>query len=452
MRLGMNCAVGLSVLLLTTAAATVYAQDDSEGRIQARIEQLASEDLGGRAPGSSGIETARSLVRGWLEESGFSFESKGPESNESVNQPTVWSQAFQIADLGMKSLPRAEEVHLNADATWPDVELANLVALLPGNAANAKAANAKAANAKAANEVILVGAHLDHLGRDSDGRVFGGADDNASGVAALVEVASLLVEEGPFQRDLAFVFFDGEEAGQLGAKYLAKNPQGLGKVVTMISLDAIGRMAERRLYALGTESGQGLAEALRGINLGYGFDLAQPVSGPFASDHVPFHESGVPALHFTTGANPDYHRPSDTADKIAAAELAEVAEFVAEFVGYLADEPEAVTFVPPGAASVKPPATAGSGSPRRVSLGTIPDFSRTSGGVLLSGVMPGSPAAEAGLEKGDVLKQIGGVPVEDLAAFSQVLKSHAPGDVVEVVFERAGETLSKEVTLAERSR
>jgi membrane-associated protease RseP (regulator of RpoE activity) len=218
----------------------------------------------------------------------------------------------------------------------------------------------------------------------------------------------------------------------------------------MINLDTVGRMTERGLLALGSGTALELQETLRGINIGYGFELGIPDKGPFASDHVPFFEAGVPVVHFTTGPNLDYHRASDTADKIATAELVEFSEFVAELVGHLADREDRLTYVPPGAAEAEKMAPAPGSAPRRVSLGTIPDFSRESGGVLLSGVMPESPADKAGLRKGDVLVEMDGTPVDNLGDFSGILKAHQPGDEVGVVVLRGEARITANVTLVER--
>jgi len=191
-----------------------------------------------------------------------------------------------------------------------------------------------------------------------------------------------------------------------------------------------------------------------GVNLAYKFDLAKLQSGPFAADQVPFVERGIPSLHLFTGPNPDYHRASDTEEKINYDGLSEITEFVSELAMFLADDEEPVTFVPLGADRVAPASasTSADSKPRRVSLGTIPDFTRESGGVLLSGVMPGSPAANAGLEKGDILISLGEMEIDNLGDLSAALKSHQPGDEVQVAVLRGEETITKSVKLVERKR
>lgn len=437
---------GLAASHLTFATA-VAASDVS--RVRELVAQLAHPSLDGRAPGSDGLETARRIVVSAMESAGLqpgagadteaaaSADPDGPRPGDvDFDADAAWLQRFGTADLPVGVAVRPEEVHLPAKVTWESVGLANVIGILPGNGPGPR-------------ECVVVGAHLDHLGTAPDGTVFAGADDNASGVVAMIEAARTLVAEGPYPRDIVFVAFDGEEAGLLGARYFVAHPTHAPTAVqAMVNLDTVGRLDGRSLLALGSGSGAGLTETLQGMNLGYGFDLGLPATGPFASDQVAFFEAGIPVVHFTTGPNPDYHRAGDTPDKTAADGIVEIAAFAAELVAHLADG-DRLAFVPPGAAEAEKMA-APAGPPRRVSLGTIPDFARESGGVLLSGVMPGSPAEGAGLRAGDILVEMDGTPVDNLGDFTGILKAHAPGDEVEVVVVRGVETIRARVTLIER--
>ena len=409
----------------------------AEDRVSTRVASLADPALEGRASGSAGIATARKLVLAWMEEAGL--EPAGSDGS--------WFQTFRAGDLPAGVSPRTEGVHLPEGSGWDSVEFTNIVSILPGT----ESAGATGAAGGAVRESVVFGAHLDHLGVGPDHAVFTGADDNASGVVALIEAARQLKADGPYGRDIVFVVFDGEESGELGSRYYVAHPtRPIAGIEAMINLDTVGRMDGRGLLALGSGTALELEETLRGINLGYGFDLGLPEKGPFASDQVPFFEAGVPVVHFTTGPNLDYHRVGDTADKIATTELTELSEFVAELVAHLADKEERLSFVPPGAAQAEKMAPAAGSAPRRVSLGTIPDFARESGGVLLSGVIPESPAEKAGLRKGDVLVEMDGTPVDNLGDFSGILKSHQPGDEVSVVVLRGEEKIQAVVTLVER--
>lgn len=427
----------LSALLaggsLLFGAAASWA-DAAPDRLETRVASLADPARGGRAPGSSGLAAARAEVQAWMEEAGLAPAAPGGG----------WTQSFRVADLPPGVAPRGEGIFLEDGAGWDSIELVNLVGRLPAETAT---------GATTPRGAILVGAHLDHLGTGPEGQVYTGADDNASGVAALLEVAELLRGETGLQRDVIFVVFDGEEAGQLGSRYaVAHPPVPIAQTEAMINLDTIGRLEERRLFALGAGSALELTATLEGINLGFGFDLETPEKGPFASDQVPYFEAGVPVVHFTTGPNLDYHSATDTAEKVDAEGLSEIAAYVAELVVHLAGAEEPLTFVPPGAAAMEAAAPPPGSAPRRVSLGTIPDFARESGGVLLSGVVPGSPAEQVDLRQGDLLIEMGGAPVDNLGDFSEILKAYQPGDEVEVVVRRGEETLRKTVTLVERKR
>lgn len=403
--------------------------------MRADLEWIAAPDRAGRAPGSAGSEAVRDYVASAFEDAGLSR-----------------AQADWFQEVDAKPDADSPEVHLPEGVTWENAKLANVVGILRSAQESGTTGEA---DARTTAPTVIVGAHFDHLGRsgkidDGSSSIYLGADDNASGVAILLEAARLLAKSGPFRNDILFIAFDGEESGNLGSSYYVAHPVApLDRTIAMINLDTIGRMQERRLYALASGTAGEFADILRGVNLGFGFDLATPDAGSFASDHLSFIERGVPALHLSTGANPDYHRPTDTPDKIAWNELAETADFVVELVSFLANESDPLTFVPPGAEKMS---AAPQGPPRQVSLGTIPDFARESGGVLLTGVMPGSPAESAGITKGDIVVSLAGVPIDNLADFSAALKAHQPGDQVAVEVLRDGQKIAYTVTLVERAR
>jgi hypothetical protein len=219
----------------------------------------------------------------------------------------------------------------------------------------------------------------------------------------------------------------------------------------MINLDTVGRIVDRRLFVFSTRSGAELPRALEGVNLGFGFDLAMPEKGPFASDQAPFLEKSVPALHLFTGPNEDYHRTTDRAAKLDYNGLSEIASFTAELVRFLADRDRPVTFVQQDAGKTMQPASPHAGSSRRVSLGTIPDFSDDQGGgVLVSGVLPGSPAEKVGILKGDRVVGVDDEKIVTLEDYSIALKARKPGDKIRVTFLRDGKEQSVEAVLVER--
>jgi hypothetical protein len=302
---------------------------------------------------------------------------------------------------------------------------------------------------------VVMGAHYDHLGYGKSGEanhgtLHPGADDNASGVAALLECARKLSEEGSAS-PVVVIAFAAEEQGLLGSAHYVKQPAlPLESCTGMINLDTVGRLFDGSLTIFGSSTASELGHVLRGVNYGFRFQLDLPEQDPGGSDQVSFVQRGVPALQIFSGAHADYHRPGDTPDKIDFAGLERIAAFASELVLYLADRNEALTFLPPGAEKAAAQAPPSRGGGRRVSFGSIPDFNHEGAGVLLSGVIPGSPAAKAGLQEGDLLVEFAGVGVEDLRSFSDILKGLSPGDQVDVVFERGGERHTTTVTVVER--
>jgi hypothetical protein len=303
---------------------------------------------------------------------------------------------------------------------------------------------------------VILGAHYDHLGlgepgEANHGKIHPGADDNASGIAVLLECAQWLREE-EMARSVLFIAFTGEEKGLLGSAHYAGHPVlPLDQCTAMVNLDTVGRLFEGSLMILGAGTAQELSHVLQGVNYGFRFQLDMPEQDPGGSDQMSFVKRGVPAIQLFTGPHPDYHRPGDTADKIDCEGMSRIAGFVSETVLYLADRDEPLTYLPPGVEKASAQAApASQGSSRRVSFGSIPDFNHAGEGVLLSGVIPGSPAEKAGLREGDLIVEFAGVAIEDLRAFSDVLKGLSPGDEAEVVFERDGERQAATVTVVER--
>jgi hypothetical protein len=308
----------------------------------------------------------------------------------------------------------------------------NVVAILPG------------ASPALRGEVVVIGAHYDHLGRggfgamdpDSTGRVHNGADDNASGTAALLEIARLLAHRHP-ARTVVFVAFSGEELGTLGSSYFVQHPvpQPVDSIYAMLNLDMVGRLRGARLLALGAATAKEFPSLLDSLNSGghVRFDLRASGDGWGPSDHSVFFAARRPVLHFFTDLHEDYHRSTDDWDKINAGGIAQVAQFVADLAWALATRPGPLTFVD----APRPPATAG-GSGYGAYLGTIPDMTGSPGGVRITGVRAGSPAEQAGLTAGDVITAIGAKVVANLFDMTDALRSHQAGDTVVIVVQRAG--------------
>jgi hypothetical protein len=291
----------------------------------------------------------------------------------------------------------------------------------------------------------MVGAHYDHLGLggfgamdpDSTGRVHNGADDNASGTAALLEVARLLARRHP-ARTIVFVAFSGEELGTLGSSFFVQHPmpQPVDSIYAMLNMDMVGRLRSARLLALGSATAKEFPALLDSLNTPPRFDLRASGDGWGPSDHAVFFAARRPVLHFFTDLHDDYHRSTDDWNKINVAGLAQVAQFVADLAWTLANRPGPLTFVD----APRPLATAGGGSGYGAYLGTIPDMAGSGGatGVRITGVRAGSPAEQAGLKGGDVITAIGAKVVANLFDMTEALRSHQPGDTVVIEVRRDG--------------
>ncbi len=343
--------------------------------------------------------------------------------------------------LGIEAELRTEVQHERAATS-------NLAAILPGS------------DPRVAGECVVVGAHWDHLGTGGDaslapeqvGRVHPGADDNASGVAALLEIARALAEEGPARRTVLFVAFAAEEAGVLGSAQLVKAPPPrcpVERMQLMVNLDMVGR-PRGKVYVDGADTAKGLRALVKGLaeerpriplRLAFGGDGYGP------SDHSSFYAKGVPVLSLFTGAHADYHRPSDTADKIDPVGLVAVARLAARAVREAAQRDARLEVV---RTASRPPERRGERG-YGTYLGAIPDFAeRSEPGVLLTGVRPGSPAERAGIREGDVLLRLGATKVTNLQDLAFALRSHRPGDEVEVEWQRGAARISAKVRLEER--
>jgi hypothetical protein len=307
----------------------------------------------------------------------------------------------------------------------------NVLGLLPGS--------------RSPGETLVVGAHYDGVDGNRPG-----ADDNASGVAVLVELARVLAAGPPPDRTILFVAFAGEEAGRIGSKsFLSRVPQRSDtRYTAMVNLDTVGRLGKGKLLVLGGSSAKEWVHILRGAGYLAGVETAMVTEELDASDDASFREAGIPAIQLFTGPHADYHRPSDTPDKIDTDGLVKVASVAKEVIEYLAGKGAKLT--PPGTASG--PGSAASGPPgeRKVSLGTIPDFAFAGPGVKLSGVVPGSPAEKAGLREGDVAIALDGAKVADLKSLSAALKGKSAGDRLKVTYRRGEVETTVEVMLEVR--
>ena len=303
---------------------------------------------------------------------------------------------------------------------------------------------------------IAIGAHYDHLGRgahsgslasrDDAGRPHLGADDNASGSAAVLAIAGALAKQPMRRRHLLIALWSAEEIGLLGsAAFVATPPVPLDQLAAYVNFDMVGRMQDNKLVAQATGTSQVWASILERANVAAGFDLTvQP--DPFQpTDVSSFNQAGVPSLSFTTGAHSDYHKPSDTADKIDYEDLDRVAAFAAAITRRLMDLDPAPQFV-----KVEQSAQTASRTGVRVFTGTVPDYAATVKGLLLGGVVGGGPAEQAGLQKGDVIVEIAGQAITNIYDYTYALELLKIGEPAAVVYLRDGKEWKTSLTPSAR--
>ena len=312
------------------------------------------------------------------------------------------------------------------------------------------------------SEAVIVGAHYDHLGRsgrfsmsqNTTGQIHHGADDNASGTAAVIEMAKAAAEaRGEFGRSVLFMTFAGEEHGLLGSSYFVNHPTiALDKTIAMINLDMVGR-AGGRIMVDGLANAPALEDDLKAAEAVSSLKLRALRGGPGAgaSDDATFLLRKIPSINFFSGFHSDYHRPSDTWDKIDAAGGAAVADLALALARQLANRAER----PPFVETVQEQDPHSSGNVGAVSgygpyFGSVPDFANEGQGVKFAEVRSGSPAAKAGLKGGDVMIAFAGSPIKTLYDFTFALREKKPGDRVEVVVLRAGKEVKVSVELTTR--
>ena len=415
------------MIVTSLLIASLAAQDTlppAARRVLTDVQYLANDAREGRGIGTRGIDDAARYIADAFKRAGVA--PAGPDGS--------YFQPFVIP-------PDAPAV---LHTTFGGVKTQNVVAVLPGSSAALR------------GQVVVIGAHYDHLGYggfgaldpDSTGKVHSGADDNASGVAALLEVARLLHARRP-ARTVVFIAFSGEELGTIGSAYFVKHPlvEPVDSIYVMLNMDMVGRLRKDRLLAMGAATAQEFPGLLDSLNRKEGarFDLRASGDGWGPSDHASFFAVKRPVLQFFTDLHEDYHRTTDRWQKINAVGLARVAAFVADVGWSLATRPVPLTFV-----DAAPPQMAAGGSGYGAYLGTIPDMTGSPGGVRLVGVRAGSPAEQAGLKAGDVLTGMGSKTIANLVDMTEALRSHQPGDTVTLAVTRGGSAIRLNAVLGKR--
>ncbi len=328
-------------------------------------------------------------------------------------------------------------------------EVRNVMACLPGTGPHA-------------DEWVVVGAHYDHLGKGQlghmmagkPGSIFHGADDDASGTAAVLELAEQLKQAGPLPRSVLFVLFTGEEEGLIGSDYFVKNsPVPIEKIAAMVNMDMVGRLKDGDLLLGGASTAVIFDSMVNNAVAGTGLKPQTFERGGFGpSDHMSFALRKIPVLFLFTGLHLDYHRPTDTADKINYAGIDTIVAVANRLVNAMAIMPRQEYNGSYDSNSTMAFATAHTGS-RRAALGVVPDYSSADAraGVPISGVGQGTPAEKAGLKGGDLLIAYNGTTLNNLQDLSDALADASPGDNVIIKVMRDGKPVVLHAVLGERT-
>lgn len=345
--------------------------------------------------------------------------------------PTVNPDSPGIA-LGTKS---KDPVSMRSDVERVVHETANVAGLIVGNGTSSK--------------MVVVGAHHDHLGMGTSSSlapgevaVHNGADDNASGVAGVLELCSALAALPDAQRpfDILCLTFGAEEMGLLGSRYFVKNLDDVRRksIVAMVNFDMIGRLENNEVVVAGIGTAPQWVPLLEAQDTSLTVATKQDGQGP--SDHAAFYDDGIPVLHFFTGAHADYHKPSDDIDKLDFEGMAKITNLALAVVDDVVHEEVKFVFQKTKA---KAP---GGRRAFKVSLGTIPDYAADVDGLKLSGVREGGPAAQAGLQKGDIIQKMGAREIHSIDDYMAAFGELVPGEAIPVVIDRAGAPMELQLT------
>jgi hypothetical protein len=439
----------------TATSSTAAAARASAPRLLRDVEHLASDALEGRGTGTPGNDSAAAYVARRFADLGLDAvveltgDSAGCAGARLVLRAEAGDRAIDRSRCRSYLQPFTARSAAAAHAGQPaGLRTQNVVAVLRGT------------DPALRGQFVVIGAHVDHLGRDasaSTDRAAGdairnGADDNASGTAAVMELARLFAARPP-RRSMIFVAFSGEELGLLGSQWFVEHaPVPVDSMVAMLNFDMVGRLTNDRLLVYGVATAAELPAIVESANAGPRLAVRALGDGFGPSDHSSFYAKEVPVLHFFTDLHADYHSATDDVDKVNGPGMARVVDLAHAVAREIADRPAPLTYrrAPASQRAVGPGEA--SGAPRPW-LGSVPDMaSDAATGLRLTAVTPGSPGDQAGLRAGDVVTAIGGTPVKDLYSYTDALYAHKPGDRVTVEVVRDGRPLKVTVTLGKRGQ
>lgn len=395
---------------IATAQPALPSEPDVPQALHVDVGYLSSDALQGRETGTRGERLAARYLVDRFQELGLS-----------PGLDTAWTQPF---DFTHSANPHA------ASGKGEPRTGRNIIARIDHGA----------------DRTAVIGAHYDHLGYggfgsrvQSDSLIHNGADDNASGVAAMLEIARQLKASESLSHNVLFVGFSGEELGLHGSKHFVEAlPVPADQVNYMINLDMVGRLGEDRALAVnGTGTSPAWSDALRPAASATNLTLAETKSGIGASDHTSFYLEDIPAVHLFTGAHDDYHTPTDDSHKIDYDGLKDVSTFAVRVIEQL-DDDGTLSFTETDDENERRQMSF------EVSLGIMPDYAFQGDGMRIDAVLDG-PAARNDLKEGDVIVRVGETEVDDIYAYMDALEALDPGDTAEVAVNRDDTVLTKEV-------
>ncbi len=386
-----------------------------ENRIKDDVVYLSDDKLEGRVTGSEGEKEAGDYIAKRFKDLGL--EPKGTDGY------------FQEFTFKPKTDPHSE-VKFTKSSTDSTITGRNVLGYIDNDA----------------SQTIVIGAHYDHLGyneyggslyRGEEKQIHNGADDNASGVAVLLNLASKLKKSNKGNNYL-FMTFSGEEMGLLGSNYFVKNATiPTDSINYMLNMDMVGRLkADSTLAVYGTGTSPIFKQVIKAHN--DKFKLIEKESGVGPSDHTSFYLNDVPVLHFFTGQHEDYHRPSDDYDKLNYEGMATISSYIYDIITDLDDN---------GELAFKKTKNESDSAPRfKVTLGVVPDYMFDGKGMRIDGVSEEKPAQKAGLQKGDVVIQLGDIEVKDMMSYMKALSKFEKGQTTTVKVQRGEKVVEAPVT------
>tara|TARA_R110001599_G_scaffold271735_2_gene472844 strand:+ start:8886 stop:10124 length:1239 start_codon:yes stop_codon:yes gene_type:complete len=388
------------------ASCTSYTTDkEIRTGVEKDVAYLADDKLEGRAIGTEGEQLAAEYIAAAFKK--YGLEPKGTDG---------YMQPFNVKK---STSPHEEAVIGDAEG---GITGRNVVGYIDNGA----------------ESTVVIGAHFDHLGYGEEGSLFrgekaihNGADDNASGTAAMIQLARILKNKGK-DKNYLFMAFSGEENGLWGSNYFTKNSTiDLGTVDYMINMDMVGRMNDEKTLAInGVGTSPVWMDKIQAANTDT-LKLVTSESGIGPSDHTSFYLQDLPVLHFFTGQHEDYHRPSDDADKINYYGMVKVVRLIERLVLSL-DQEEKIAFT-------KTKDDSGDSPRFTVSLGVVPDYLYDGKGMRIDGVSEDKPAQKAGMQKGDIVMKLGDSTIMDMMSYMRALAAFQLGDETKVEFKRGEE-------------